>query len=85
MLLLSDELTLWCSCCVTGMSAGLAVAEACSLSPSVPATVVAEIEASSTSALVTPVTLSVAAVTFFPKLVSGTAVVSGLRSEVSLS
>lgn len=85
MLLLSDELTLWCSRCVTGISAGLAVAEGCSLSASVPAMVVAEVEASSTSVPWAPVTLSVAAVTFIPKLVSGTAVVSGLRSEVSLS
>ncbi|KAF1462381.1 hypothetical protein FQV21_0005308, partial [Spheniscus demersus] len=48
-LLLTDKLMLWCSCCVTVTSPGLAVVEACSLSALVPTMGVVGMEASSIS------------------------------------
>ncbi|KFP49446.1 hypothetical protein N323_00968, partial [Cathartes aura] len=48
-LLLTDTLMLWCSCCVTVTSPGLAVVETCSLSALVPTRGVVEMEASSIS------------------------------------
>ncbi|KFO76953.1 hypothetical protein N303_03896, partial [Cuculus canorus] len=47
--LLSEKLTLWCSCCVTVTFLGLAVAEACSLSVSLTTTGVVGMEAFSIS------------------------------------
>ena len=83
-LLLTDTLMLWCSCCVTVTSPGLAVVETCSLSALVPTRGVVEMEASSISIAWAPVALSVAAVKFFSRLVSRMAVVTGLKSEASL-
>lgn len=83
-LLLTDKLMLWCSCCVTVTPPGLAVVEACSLSALVPTMGVVGMEASSISIAWAPVALSVAAVKFFSRLVSGMAVVTGLKSEASL-
>ncbi|KFQ14714.1 hypothetical protein N330_10059, partial [Leptosomus discolor] len=48
-LLLTDKLMLWCSCCVTVMSPGLAVVEACNLSALVPTMGVVRMKASSIS------------------------------------
>jgi len=83
-LLLTDKLMLWCSRCVTVTSPGLAVVEACSLSASVPTMGVVRMEASSISVVWAPVALTVAAVKFFSRVVSGMAVGVGLKSEVSL-
>lgn len=82
-LLLTDKLMLWCSCCETVTSVGLAVLEACSPSALVPTMGVVGTGASSISIVWAPVALSVAAVKFLSRLVSGTAVVTGLKSEAS--
>lgn len=82
-LLLTDKLTLWCSCCGTVTSPGLAVLEACRPSALVPTMGVVGMEASSISVVWAPVALSAAAVKFFSRLVSGMAVVTWLKSEAS--
>lgn len=83
-LLLTDKLILSCSRCVTVTSPGLAVVKVCSLSALVPTVGVVGMETCSISVAWAPVALSVAAVKFFSRLVSGMAVVTGLKSETSL-
>lgn len=83
-LLLTNKLMLWCSYCATVTSLGLAVVEACSLSALVLTMGVVGMEALSISVAWASVALSVAAVKFFSRLVSGMAAVNGLKSEASL-
>lgn len=66
-LLLTDKLMLSCSGCVTVMSAGLAVVEACSLSALEPAMGVVGMKASCTSVAWAPVAMRVAADRFFSR------------------